>query len=107
VIHGPVRHVLAFVRVVESQGFTAAARRLNLSITTVSGRVQALEDSLGVRLLNRTTRRVNLTDIGREYYGRCSQLLHELDEADELASIGCGSGSGAGGSSFSPVLGGD
>ncbi len=56
----------AFVRVVESSGFTAAARRLNLSPTMVSNHVQALEDSLGVRLLNRTTRRVSLTEIGRD-----------------------------------------
>jgi DNA-binding transcriptional LysR family regulator len=76
----------AFVRVVESSGFTAAARRLNLSPTMVSNHVQALEDSLGVRLLNRTTRRVNLTEIGREYYERCSQILQELAEADEVAS---------------------
>jgi DNA-binding transcriptional LysR family regulator len=76
----------AFVRVVESGGFTAAARRLDLSITTISNHVQALEDSLGVRLLNRTTRRVNLTEIGREYYERCSQILLELAEADEITS---------------------
>jgi DNA-binding transcriptional LysR family regulator len=76
----------AFVRVVESSGFTAAARRLNLSPTMVSNHVQALEDSLGVRLLNRTTRRVNLTEIGREYYERCSQILQELAEANEVAS---------------------
>jgi DNA-binding transcriptional LysR family regulator len=76
----------AFVRVVESGGFTAAARRLKLSPTMVSNHVQALENSLGVRLLNRTTRRVNLTEIGREYYERCSQILQELAEADEVAS---------------------
>ncbi len=76
----------AFVRVVESGGFTAAARHLDLSITTISNHVQALEDSLGVRLLNRTTRRVNLTEIGREYYERCSQILQELAEADEITS---------------------
>lgn len=76
----------AFVRVVESGGFTAAARRLNLSPTMVSNHVQALEDSLGVRLSNRTTRRVSLTEIGREYYERCSQILQELAEADEVAS---------------------
>ena len=76
----------AFVRVVESGGFTAAARRLDLSIATVSNHVQALEDSLGVRLLNRTTRRVNLTEIGREYYERCSQILQDLAEADEVTS---------------------
>jgi DNA-binding transcriptional LysR family regulator len=76
----------AFVRVVESGGFTAAARRLNLSPTMVSNHVHALEDSLGVRLLNRTTRRVSLTEIGREYFERCSQILQELAEADEVAS---------------------
>jgi DNA-binding transcriptional LysR family regulator len=76
----------AFVRVVESGGFTAAARRLNLSPTMVSNHIQSLEDGLGVRLLNRTTRRVSLTEIGREYYERCSQILHELAEADEVAS---------------------
>src|ERR1700731_4799130 len=75
----------AFVRVVESGGFTAAARRLDLSITTISNHVQALEDGLGVRLLNRTTRRVSLTEIGREYYERCAQILAELDEADRVA----------------------
>ncbi|QYY33040.1 MULTISPECIES: LysR family transcriptional regulator [Cupriavidus] len=76
----------AFVRVVESGGFTAAARRLDLSTTTVSNHVQALEDSLGVRLLNRTTRHVSLTEIGREYYERCSHILQELAEADEITS---------------------
>ena len=76
----------AFVRVVESGGFTAAARRLNLSPSMVSNHLQALEDSLGVRLLNRTTRRVSLTEIGRDYYERCSQILLELAEADEVAS---------------------
>jgi DNA-binding transcriptional LysR family regulator len=77
--------ITAFVRVVESGGFTSAARRLNLSTTTVSAQVQALEQALGVRLLNRTTRQVSLTEIGREYYERCLQILHELDEADQIA----------------------
>jgi DNA-binding transcriptional LysR family regulator len=77
--------IAAFVRVAESGGFTAAARRLDLSTTTVSDQVQALENALGVRLLNRTTRQVILTEIGREYYERCSQILHELEEADQAA----------------------
>jgi len=76
----------AFVRVVESGGFSAAARRLSLSPTMVSNHVQALENELGVRLLNRTTRRVSLTDIGREYYERCGQILTALEEADRAAS---------------------
>ncbi len=77
--------ITAFVRVAESGGFTTAARRLDLSTSTVSDQVQALENALGVRLLNRTTRQVILTEIGREYYERCAQILHELEEADEAA----------------------
>ena len=52
--------IAAFVRVVENGGFTAAARHLNLSTTMVSNHVQELEDRLGARLLNRTTRKVSL-----------------------------------------------
>ena len=55
----------AFVRVVDSGGFSAAGRRLNMSTTMVSNHVQALEDRLGARLLNRTTRKVSLTEVGR------------------------------------------
>jgi len=77
--------IAAFVRVAESGGFSAAGRRLNLSKATISDRVQALENVLGVRLLNRTTRRVSLTEIGRSYYERCVQILHDLEEADEIA----------------------
>jgi len=76
----------AFVRVAANGGFSAAARSLNISTTTVSDQVQALENTLGVRLLNRTTRRVSLTEIGREYYERCSQILQDLTEADEAAT---------------------
>ncbi|MHC2278563.1 DNA-binding transcriptional LysR family regulator [Bradyrhizobium diazoefficiens] len=60
---------------VETGGFSAAARKLNMSTTMVSNHVQALEDRLGVRLLQRTTRRVNLTEIGKAYYDRCVQIL--------------------------------
>ena len=77
----------AFVRVAETGGFSAAARRLHVSKATVSEQVQALENGLGVRLLNRTTRRVSLTEVGREYYERCTQILHDLEEADEAAGV--------------------
>ena len=77
--------IAALVRVAESGGFSAAGRRLNLSKATISDQVQALENGLGVRLLNRTTRRVSLTEIGRGYYERCVQILHDLAEADEAA----------------------
>lgn len=75
-----------FGRVVELGGFSAAARRLNVSVTMVSNHVQALEDRLGVRLLNRTTRKVSLTEVGRTYHDRLSQILMDLEEADGIAS---------------------
>lgn len=78
--------ITAFVRVAQHGGFSAAARSLGVSTTTISDQVQALENTLGVRLLNRTTRRVSLTEIGRDYYERCAQILQELAEADEAAS---------------------
>ena len=75
-----------FARVAECGGFSAAARRLNMSVTMVSNHVQALEERLGVRLLNRTTRKVSLTEIGRSYYERSSRILADLDEADRVAA---------------------
>jgi DNA-binding transcriptional LysR family regulator len=74
-----------FGRVAELGGFSAAARRLNMSVTMVSNHVQALEDRLGARLLNRTTRKVSLTEIGREYYERATRILTDLEEADRIA----------------------
>ncbi len=73
----------AFAKVVESGGFSAAGRRLNMSTTMVSNHIQALEEHLGARLLNRTTRKVSVTEAGRAYYDRCSQILAEVAEADE------------------------
>jgi DNA-binding transcriptional LysR family regulator len=74
-----------FARVVETGGFSAAARRLNMSTTMVSNHIQALEDHLGARLLHRTTRKVSVTEVGRLYYQRVSQILAELGEADRAA----------------------
>jgi DNA-binding transcriptional LysR family regulator len=74
-----------FVGVVDQGGFSAAARRLNMSVSMVSNHVQALEDRLGARLLNRTTRKVGLTEIGKSYYERCVQILGELADADRIA----------------------
>ena len=75
----------AFVRVVDSGGFSAAGRRLNMSTTMVSNHVQALEDRLGARLLHRTTRKVSLTEVGKAYYDRCIQILADLEQADDIA----------------------
>src|SRR5215469_1963965 len=75
----------AFVRVVDSGSFSAAGRKLNMSTTMVSNHVQALEERLGVRLLNRTTRKVSLTEIGKGYYDRCIQILADIEQADDIA----------------------
>jgi DNA-binding transcriptional LysR family regulator len=74
-----------FVKVVESGGFSAAARTLSMSPSMVTAHVQALEERLGVRLLNRSTRRVSLTEVGHAYYERCLQILAEADDADQIA----------------------
>jgi DNA-binding transcriptional LysR family regulator len=71
-----------FVRIVEAGSLTGAAERLGISLTAVVRGLAALEQSLGVRLLNRTTRRIALTDEGREYFERCRHLLSELEETE-------------------------
>ena len=71
-----------FVRVVEAGSFVAAADRLSLSPAMVSRYVQDLEERLGTRLLNRTTRRVGLTEAGAAYFERCQQVLHDIEEMD-------------------------
>ena len=75
----------AFVRVVDNGGFSAAGRRLNMSTTMVSNHVQALEERLGARLLQRTTRKVSLTEVGKAYYDRATQILADLEQADDIA----------------------
>jgi DNA-binding transcriptional LysR family regulator len=75
-----------FVKVSEIGSFAGAAARLDISPSMVSQHVKELEEKLGVRLLNRTTRKVSLTEIGRDYFERCTQILAELDEADRIAS---------------------
>jgi DNA-binding transcriptional LysR family regulator len=72
----------SFIAVVEAGGFTAAARRTGDTQSAVSKAIGALEQRLGVRLFNRSTRRVTLTDEGRHYYDRAKPLVEELDEAD-------------------------
>ena len=72
----------AFVEVARRQSFAQAARQLERHVSAVSRAVAALENRLGVRLLQRTTRRVILSDAGRDYFKRCETLLAEFDGAD-------------------------
>jgi DNA-binding transcriptional LysR family regulator len=75
-----------FSQVVESGSFSAAAERLGLSATATSRHVAELEAHVQTRLLNRTTRRVSLTETGRAFYERCVQLLTDLGEAEQEAA---------------------
>lgn len=72
----------AFVAVVEAGSFTAAAERLGAAKSAVSRRVSALEERLGVQLLRRTTRVLNLTDTGRSFYEHGARVLADLNEAE-------------------------
>lgn len=69
-------------RVIEAGSFTAAARLLGMPKTTVSRRIAALEHEVGVRLLQRTTRSLNVTDAGRLYYEESSQALRTIEDAN-------------------------
>ena len=83
-----------FVTVVQGQGFNAAAERLGLVKSAVSRRIRDLEERLGVRLINRTTRRLSLTDTGQELYFRALKILADLDEAEGFATTGAQEASG-------------
>jgi len=80
-----LRAMDTFVRIVESGSLTAAADALDVSAPSVVRLLASLERSLDVRLLNRTTRRIALTDEGREYYERCKRILAEVEEAEAAA----------------------
>ena len=75
-----------FARVVDEGSFASASRELNLSPAVVTRLVADLEDHLGARLMNRTTRHLSLTDTGEAYLERVRRVLTEVDEAEALAT---------------------
>ncbi len=81
-----LNHVAVFARVVELESFTAAANQLGLPKSSVSRTVTRLEEELGVRLLQRTTRKLNLTEAGHAYYERARLALSGLEEAASAAT---------------------
>jgi DNA-binding transcriptional LysR family regulator len=81
-----LKAMATFVRIAEGGSLTAAATALGASLPAVVRSLAALEAALDVRLINRTTRRMALTDEGREYYERCKRVLAELDEAEAALS---------------------
>src|SRR3989440_577328 len=83
-----LQEMAVFSKVVAAGSLSAAARELGLSPALVSRRLAALESRLGVRLVNRTTRSLNLTVEGSRYYDACTRVLAEIEEADAEVSAG-------------------
>ncbi len=75
-----------FVQVVKNGSFAAAAAKLQLNPSGVSRRISNLEASIGVRLLNRTTRSLSLTEVGSRYFNRCTSILADIEEANREAN---------------------
>jgi len=77
-LHG----MIIFARVVETLSYTEAAKTLGLAKSSVSKEISALEVRLGAKLLQRTTRRIQVTEVGMTYYHYCYRILHEVKSAD-------------------------
>ncbi len=81
-----LRRVIIFFHVVDTQSFSGAAKRLGIARSAVSRHVALLEKSIGVRLLNRTTRSLSLTEAGEIYYRSCARIVEEAEEATRRIS---------------------
>lgn len=78
--------IVVFTKVVETKSFTGAAEALGLPKSTVSRKLAQLEERLGVRLVQRTTRKLALTEIGEAYYERCSRIVADIAAAEQLVT---------------------
>ncbi|NDJ56157.1 HTH-type transcriptional activator AaeR [Enterobacteriaceae bacterium 4M9] len=78
-----LKRMSVFAKVVEHGSFTAAARQLQMSVSSISQTVSRLEDELQVKLLNRSTRSIGLTEAGKIYYQGCRKMLHEVQDVHE------------------------
>ena len=81
-----LNEIVVFSRVVETGSFTAAAQSLGLPKSTVSRKIAQLEERLDARLLQRTTRKLSLTEIGKAYYERCARIVSEISEAEQMVA---------------------
>lgn len=77
-----LNELLVFAKVVQAGSFTGAARALEMPKSTVSRKLSELEERLGARLVQRTTRKLNLTDVGRTYYEYCARIVAEVEDAE-------------------------
>jgi DNA-binding transcriptional LysR family regulator len=82
IIMSKFERIAAFISVVEENSFAAAARKKGVSTAAISRQITALEHELHIKLLNRTTRQLSLTEIGETYYQQCKKVLKELQEAE-------------------------
>ncbi|ADO46743.1 HTH-type transcriptional activator AaeR [[Enterobacter] lignolyticus] len=78
-----LKRMSVFAKVVEFGSFTAAAKQLQMSVSSISQTVSRLEDELQVKLLNRSTRSIGLTEAGKIYYQGCRRMLHEVQDVHE------------------------
>ncbi len=78
--------IKTFVHAVENNGFTNVAKKYGVSTAAISKQIAKLETRLNIRLFNRTTRRVSLTETGQIYYEQCKQVLNAIDEAERVVS---------------------
>jgi DNA-binding transcriptional LysR family regulator len=103
-----LKRMVIFSHVVETRSFSAAARRLGIARSAVSRHIALLEEAIGVRLLNRTTRNMSLTEAGEVYYRSCARIVAEADEAtrhiSRLRDEPTGSLKVAGPAGFAPQL---
>ena len=81
-----LNEILVFTRVVQAGSFIAASGQLGMPKSTVSRKVSELETRLNARLLQRTTRKLSLTDLGRAYYDHCARIVSEIEDAERMVT---------------------
>lgn len=81
-----LNEIVVFAKVVETRSFTAAAQQLGLPKSTVSRKVAQLEERLAARLIQRTTRKLSLTEIGQAYYERCARIVTDIAAAEQAVT---------------------
>ena|SRR3990167_2304044 len=76
-----LENIITFTRVIDKQGFAKAARDLNISTPVVTRRINELEQELGIKLIQRSTRTLAITEAGQIFYERCKEIIYSLDTA--------------------------
>ncbi len=80
-----IERLQTFVKVVEANSYVAVANQMKLSRAAISKQISTLEEEVGIKLLERTTRRLHLTEAGEHYYNQSKEILNKLDEIENLA----------------------